>query len=127
MSKPKPTRAEQVELAGTLDALQATGLAHRRKASWRHCPTCGLLVIHGTDANTLAETVDADPTPLAEADELACKLAGRGLYLLRSTTDRMELAYVDEWATPGTANRPVLPAHLCGAPRFPGTLQGATT
>lgn len=116
------THTAKTELFGTLDALQQTGRAHARKARWRHCPGCRLLVIHGPDATLMATLADADPTPLDADDQLACKLAHRPMYLLRRSGDRMELDYVDEWATPGTANRPVLPQHLCGAPRYTNTL-----
>ena len=106
---------------GMLDALLAQGRQFTRKASVTRCPTCRAQVLTGADALMAATSVTVDPTPLDPESELACKLAGRGLYTVRRVDDRLELDYRDEWGTPGHATRPVVPAHLCGH-RFPGDL-----
>jgi len=101
------------ELRGLLDYLEKSGRKHSRKAHYENCPTCGVLVVAGWDADLCAAWALVDPTPLSAEDEALCKLAARGLYTLRNTGQRIEINDLDPWATPGKTDRPVFPAHVC--------------
>jgi hypothetical protein len=103
------------ELRGLLDYVEKTGRKrHSRKARYERCPKCGLIVIVGWDSDMCATLAYVDPTPLSAEDELLCQLAGRAIYTLRNTGNRVEINDRDPRATPGAAGRPVYPAHVCG-------------
>lgn len=92
-----------------------------RRAVFTTCRHCQEIIIHGLDADLLAEEVRADPTPLTTPQEVACILAGRPTYQIQITNQ--DLKIIDRqarWQVPGTKpRRPIIPKHQCGA-RFPG-------
>lgn len=92
-----------------------------RRAVFTTCRHCQEIIIHGLDADLLAEEVRADPTPLTTPQEVACILAGRPTYQIQITNQ--DLKIIDRqarWQTPGNKpRRPIIPKHQCGA-RFPG-------
>lgn len=103
--------------------------ATARTARFRHCPKCEAIILTGLDADLLAWTVNADPTPLTEQQETAAIIVGRRTFLATKTTDGYRLDHLDHDdglpARIGT-NPDHLPEHQCGA-RFPGFIHPPTS
>lgn len=109
-------------LIPTLEA--TTGLnftdGNGRNVKREKCPHCGARILTGLDGNVGAILVHADPTPLSNAQELACTLTGRPTFFLDRRGKGAALERRQHWhiGPHPAAKNTIVPAHLCGA-RFP--------
>jgi hypothetical protein len=85
------------------------------------CRKCEAIILHGLDADILAEEVRADPTPLNPQQEAACILTNRPTYQIQISGEEAKIISRQlRWQPLGQPpRRPIIPAHQCGA-RFPG-------
>lgn len=90
-----------------------------RRATARHCPTCGLVILAGLDDDVAARPARTDPTPLSRLGEVAALILGRTTYQLRWLAGRYQLDSRETWtirAHPaGTGPGDVLAEHVCGS------------
>jgi hypothetical protein len=90
-----------------------------RRAQFTRCTRCGSIIIHGLDADQLAQEVRADPTPITKDQEIACILTDRPTWQLAIAGE--EIKIIDRqlrWQT-RPPKRPIVPDHICGL-QFPG-------
>ncbi|MBG6083256.1 hypothetical protein [Zhihengliuella flava] len=124
-TQPTKKPATKEPLPEWLRAALETKTGGFRTAKFSRCPQCGAITLTGLNADQLAQTITADPTPLTPTDEYACTLTNRPtIHATHEGNNRWHLHYRDHlrMTTPPSDKHLVLPTHKCGA-RFPGFLK----
>lgn len=100
------------------------GPAYRATAVWTRCPGCGEIILTGLDDPVIGIKAAVDPTPLDPWTLLAATLDRRAAYRVRLLGTGARITARDQWSlqrpAEGPGLPPLVPAHKCGARRFPG-------